>query len=177
MTERFMFSTAIAITALVLSITLLKADPVEPVDPLMADPNGVAAQVILPDNVALPEDGAVMVVSGVNTLTRAVSSEQYVLIPSEQRDLYVLSRDDQTRLAQQQGLILGWMAEDIDVDGAFNFTIAPCQTGGEPDGQARVSIQLRAEVEGPFLPIVENMRLRSLLGHDLSELQVCSRAG
>ena len=165
---------AIAALSILLSTTLARPDTT---DPLTADPRGIAALVTLPDGVALPEDGAVMTLSAVNTATEAVSREQYVLIPSENGDLYVLSRGDQARLSEQQGMILGWMAQEIDVDGTFNFVIDPCQVGDGPDRQARVSVQLRADTEGPFLPVIDDMRLRRILDQDLDEMPVCPQAG
>ena len=165
---------AIAVLSILLSTTLARPDTP---DPITADPAGIAARVTLPDGIDLPDDGAVMTLSAVNTETEAVSRERYVLTLSDDRGLYVLSRGDQARLSEQQGTILGWMTQEIDVDGTFNFAIDPCRTGDGPDRHARVSVQLRGETDGPFLPVIDDMHLRRILDYDLAEMPVCPRAG
>ncbi|RMA43426.1 hypothetical protein [Rhodophyticola porphyridii] len=174
MHTRLLLLLAVGVTAILPGTSLVAA---EPVDPVTADPAGVAARVTLPEGVALPDGGAVIVLSAVNTQTRAVSAERYVMVPAETPDVFVLSPGDQARLADQQRLILGWMGQEIEVDGNFGFTIDPCRVGDGPARRARVSVHLRAEPDGPFIPVIDDMRLRRVLGESPTELPVCPQAG
>ncbi|MEJ6393406.1 hypothetical protein V8J82_09080 [Gymnodinialimonas sp. 2305UL16-5] len=143
-------------------------------DPITAEPDAFAARVALPDSVALPDGSVMATLSATMPETGQQTHETYVMTRAEEEEYYVLTEADRTRLRQQQMLILGYREAGLDVDGTFSFAINPCLTGEGNLRNARVSIELRADETVGFFPVVDDMRLRRLLGQQLRTLPPCS---
>ncbi len=143
-------------------------------DPITADPAAVAAHIALPAGVAIPDGGAVLVLSATHEALGARSHETYRLVALPDAGGFALSPADQVRLAQQQGVITEWMNAGIDVDGSMSFTIDPCLTGEDVPRRARVTIALRADHDSGFQTVVDDMRLQRVLGRPVTELEACA---
>ncbi len=158
-------------TALV--VLCLPALATEP-DPTTADPAAFVARLSLPDSVAVPDGGVVATMSATLPDTGQRFVERYVLRRAAEQGHYVFSDPDRIRLRRQQELIRDYMDAGIDVDGSFSVTLEPCATGQGRLRGARVSIDLLADADAGFITVVDQMRLRRLLGRSISTLEPCN---
>ncbi|WP_224816810.1 hypothetical protein [Hasllibacter sp. MH4015] len=170
MEQRKTFAAVTLVTVLsVLPGAVRAQDP----DPVTADPDQIAARITLPEGLAMQDGGVVMTMGAINEVTGAQTLEVYALVPSRTEPHMVLSGPDRARLAAQQALIVGWMDAGHEVDGSFAVTLAPCRTGVEVPGRARASMALRADAESGFQVVVEDMRVRRLIGQPIRDLPPC----
>ncbi len=162
-----------ALLGTVIAALCLPASATEP-DPITADPADFVARLSMPDSVDVAEGGVEATLSAVLPDTGQRFVERYILRPAQEPGHFVFSTTDRVRVARQQGLIRQYMDAGIDVDGSFSVTLDPCVTGLGQPRRARVSIDLQADQESGFINVVDDMRLRRLIGHSISELQPCS---
>ncbi len=146
-------------------------------DPLTADPNAIAVGLVLPKGLAVPPGGAKMVVTVQRDDTGAKRTVEAVLQQSEAvagialaegqaLRLFKLSAADAARLREMQQEVALWQAE-VPKDqrhGSFSVGAEGCLTAGALDPDAEISILIRTEAGGDFLPLLSGVGLRQGLG-------------
>lgn len=150
-------------------ITLLKLSTLSPLE---ADPSDIAVNVQLPDGLQIRPETAILSVSA--TRNDLKSEGMYVLATADGSDgtTYSVAIDDRARLKAQQALILGWKEEEPDTSGSISVGLEGCSVGTGPATNATISIQIRTEAQGPYLPLLNAMPIADVL--DANELQPCS---
>lgn len=146
-------------------------------DPLTADPNAIAVGLVLPKGLAVPPGGAKMVVTVQRDDTGAKRSVEAVLQQSQavtgiavaegqELRLFKLSAADATRLRAMQQEAALWQAEvpKGQRHGSFSVGAEGCLTAGALESDAEISILIRTEAGGDFLPLLSGVGLRQGLG-------------
>ena len=123
-------------------------------DPLSADPADIALQVTLPDGVALlPEAGTLDLRAELPDGSTIGGSFPIVAVG----DVLRIAPATYADLRAPQTKINGWKAIDPDsTTGSLSVAIAPCLTGGEIPADTRLSVAIRLEQDGPFLPLIQD---------------------
>ena len=71
------------------------------------------------------------------------------------------------RLMWSEAEVAAWEAADPDgTSGSLSVTLDPCRIGAGPAPDARVSVAIRLEPGGPFLPLVRNGPISQVAGSD-----------
>ena len=153
-----------ACTSLVPSTALLVAR----LDPLTADPADLAAFLILPEGLALDETPATLTLAGVreddgSTLSETVRLEAW-------QDGYRIAPADHARLRAAQSRLAEWKAGP-GMSGSLSVAVSPCVTGPGPARDARYSVDILLERDGPRLPLLRNAPVADI---GLADLKRCS---
>ena len=75
--------------------------------------------------------------------------------------------DEIDALRALQAEVAAWEAADPDgTSGSLSVTLDPCRIGAGPAPDARVSVAIRLEPGGPFLPLVRNDPISQVAGSD-----------
>lgn len=143
------------------------------VDPLTADPADIALRVDLPDSVALlPEAGTLDL-----RATLRDGSELSGSFPIEQRgDVLRVAQAAQSDLRALQADIRQWKEADPDgTSGSLSVDLEPCVTVDPVPEDATLSVSVRLDKDGPFLPLVRNASVVDALdGQPDVALPACS---
>ena len=130
---------------------------------LTADPAGLAARVDLPDGLNIPTDGATLVLAATRTDTGATRSGSFALerrVTADGRSVYVVPPADIERFRRLQDEIGAWEAADpVATEGTFSVAVAACRVGAGPAPDATVSVDIRTDPDGAFVPLVRRAPL------------------
>lgn len=146
-------------------------------DPLSADPAGMAVALDLPDGVGIAPGSAELTLRA-QAADGAEISGRYGLEATEGGVWHV--RDgDRARLRADQARAAAWeTADPAGTVGQFSVMLSPCQTGGGDIGRGRLSAALQLEPGGPFLPLLRNVPVAELTeGVLLPDLPRCAPPG
>ncbi len=149
-------------------ITLLKLSALSPLE---ADPSDIAVKVQLPDGLQVRPKTAILSVSA--TRNDMKSEGMYLLATEIGPDgtIYSVANDDKGRLKAQQSLIIGWEEDDPDTSGSISVSLEGCSVGTGPSKNATISIQIRTEAQGPYLPLVSEAPISEVL--EANDLEPC----
>ncbi len=143
-------------------------------NPLEADPADIAVQVVLPDGVGIVSESAGLVLSATSGAGETISGFYPLhLLPG---DVWQVAEADHARLRADQAQILTWESADPDgTNGSLTVGFEPCALGGGPTEAARVTVRLRIEPDGDFLPLLSNVPVAQLYDQaDIAGLSACN---
>ena len=126
--------------------------------PTTADPAGFEIAVDLPDGLDIRPGTARLTFAVARSDTGAAQTGTFVL---ERREGSVTSfrvaPDDLSALRALQATARAWKAENPNAtSGSLGLNVSPCKRGAGPANDARVSVAIRMEQDGAFLPLVRN---------------------
>lgn len=155
------------------------------VDPLTADPAGLAVVVVLPPGLKVSPGSAKLELGAVRGDERLSGSFQLQDRPAPagvavaegaSARAFALSATDAERMRALQDQIAGWKREG-NAEGSFGIGLGACATGAGPAPDATGSILIRVASDGPFMPLVSDGRLSDLLGAKvLAAIKPCQGA-
>lgn len=131
------------------------------VDPLTADPADIALQVEVPDSLGLlPEAGTLALSAQFRDDT--VKAGQF---PIEQvGDVLQIAPASHAALRALQAEIAVWETADPDgTDGSLGVDLEPCLRAPRVPADATVSVGIRLEADGAFLPLLRDAPLAEAL--------------
>jgi hypothetical protein len=146
-------------------------------DPLSADPAGMAVALDLPDGVGIVPGSAELALRA-QAADGAEISGRYGLETTGDGVWHV--RDgDRARLRADQARVAAWeRADPAGTVGQFSVTLAPCLTSAGDIGRERLSAALQLEPGGPFLPLLRDVPVAELTeGVGLPDLPRCEVSG
>lgn len=147
--------------------------------PLDADPAAPGLALVLSADIDVPDGGVTIAIGAVlaggdqplrvglvlETRDGDVAIAQR---PGDNVTLSVLSRAEVAGLRGLQRQVADWTAADPGgTSGSISAGNAACTTGTGPDPDATASAWLKTEATGPYLPLIREAGLRSLIGADL----------
>lgn len=146
--------------------------------PIEADPEQIEILISLPDGIDLPAGGASLTLSAAKD--SQTTTGHYVLSRSEVTSvedgignqteghllLYRIENKDIPNLRAQQRQIRAWKAENDATEGSLSVSLSPCIQGEPPAEDAKGSVWIRTENDGPFLQLVKSAPIRQLLDAD-----------
>lgn len=147
-------------------------------DMLTAEPSGLAVALVLPPGLAVPADGAKMSVdvtradTGGQLRVDAVLQQSLAVVqgvPAQAGQavrLFKLSPKDAQALRAMQREVTAWRAEVPRDQTKGNFSVGAdgCLSGPSLAQDAEISIYIRTEAAGSFLPLLDGVGLRQGLG-------------
>ncbi len=142
------------------------------VDPLTADPGVIALRASLPESVGVLPGSAVL------TLRARLrdGTERAGRFGIEQvGDVFQIASAVQDDLRALQADIAAWEAADPDgTEGSLGVDLEPCRKGVDIPEDATLSIAIRLEAGGSFLPLLQDARVVDLLDKvTLAEMSDC----
>lgn len=130
-------------------------------DPLSADPAGMAVALDLPEGVGIALEGAMLSLSA-ETADGVQLTGRYGLVQNA-TGIWRVAPEDRARLRADQAQAAEWERADPDgTRGSFNVSLSPCIAGAGPAADARLSASLQLEPDGPFLPLLRRVPLSNL---------------
>jgi len=143
------------------------------VDPLTADPADIALQVVLPEGVALPEAAGTLDLRA-ELRSGSVLAGQFPI----KRVGSVLQVADgaHDNLRALQAEIGTWKAADPDgTAGRLSVDLEPCLASDAVPNDATLSVAIRLEADGPFLPLLKDAPIADALNEQADyDLRRCS---
>lgn len=126
--------------------------------PLAADPADFAVAITLPDGLGIAPDSARLSLVVARTDTAEIRRETVILERVDGAQVYYrINPADHSALRDAQATALAWKAEnDAATSGSLSVNLAPCRVGEGPAPDARVSVAIRTDADGAFLPLVNN---------------------
>lgn len=135
--------------------------------PLTVDPASLAAAIRMSDGLAIRPGGATLTFGAERKDTGETRMETYVLErtrDAEGREVFALSAADVDAFKAQQARIAAWKAQAPEATlGTFSVQAAPCPVGDGPATGATVSVDIRTDAEGGFVPLVVDAPVAGLL--------------
>ncbi len=130
---------------------------------LEADPAGFEISIDMPDGVEIPTGGATITMNSANSRLDQAYSETYALQLRSAPDgqtLFRIHPDDVAEIRVFQARAKRWEAEEPEVStGAVSVFVNFCKIGDGPRRDDRFSVSVRAEVDGPFMPLIRNAKV------------------
>ncbi|MFK7834989.1 MAG: hypothetical protein AB8B60_02105 [Sulfitobacter sp.] len=148
--------------------------------PLEADPAGFAVAMTLPEGVDIAPRSARLMFTVARTDTGEMRDGVFVLERTNaDQAIYRIAPQDLPALRELQGIARDWRAEDENAtNGSISVTLAPCRIGAGPTEDARASVAIRTDEDGPFLPLVRNGPLTALVDPEkLRDMGDCGAVG
>ncbi|WP_108815612.1 hypothetical protein [Loktanella sp. Alg231-35] len=141
--------------------------------PTTADPAGFALDLTLPAGIDVLPDTAQLTFAVARSDTGEAQSGSYSL--ERKGDVFRIAEDDLPALRALQATARAWKVEnDAAASGSIGLTLTPCLIGDGPTPDARVSVGLRLEENGAFLPLVRGGPLSAVASAaEISEMGVC----
>jgi len=141
--------------------------------PTTADPEGFAVDLTLPDGIDVMHGTARLMFTVTRSDTGAEQSGDFVL--ARAGSVFRIAPDDYAPLRDLQTTARAWTAEnDGATNGSLGLSLTPCLIGNGPAPDARVSVGLRLEEGGAFLPLVRNGPLSAVASdEELREMGAC----
>lgn len=146
--------------------------------PMEADPAGFAVAMTLPEGLEIEPNSARLTLSAIRTDTGEIRDATFVLERLKlEGAVYRVAPGDLDSLRAFQANIGQWKAENGDsTRGSLNVTLSPCTIGEGPAGDARASVAIRINPDGPFLPLVLNGPISDITTpQQIREMEVCSQ--
>ncbi|WP_299366835.1 hypothetical protein [uncultured Tateyamaria sp.] len=143
------------------------------VDPLFADPAAIALRIDLPAGLSLPPDAGTLDLAATlrDGTTRAGQ------FPIERvGDILQVTPGAHDDLRALQAEIRTWKDADPDgTSGSLSVDLAPCLTAPALPDNARISVAIRLDADGPFLPLVRDASVQDAMkGQALTDVTPCS---
>lgn len=150
-----------------LSLVPTTAFKASQLNPLITDPADLAAFLDLPDGLGTLPDGNILVLEATRDDDGTVMSQTYTL--QDWQGGLRIAPEDRDRFRAQQAMILEWK-DGPGAKGSLSIDLAPCAIGDGPADDARYSVDLMLEQDGPRLPLLRNAALADL---GLGDLPAC----
>ena len=146
-------------------------------DPLSADPAGMAVALDLPEGVGIAPGSAELALRA-RAADGAEIAGRYGLEATGD-GVWRVRAGDRDRLRADQARAAAWeRADPAGTEGQFSVTLAPCRDGAGDIGGERVSAALQLEPGGPFLPLLRDVPVAELTGAaGLPDLPDCEVPG
>ncbi len=154
-------------------------------DPLTADPAAIELVVILPPGLAVSAGSARLELSAVRGSEHRNGSFQLAdraVAPGIEAPAgaiprgFAIAEPDVARMRALQAEIAGWKATGA-AKGALGLGIGGCAIGDGPAPDAVGSVLIRVRKDGPYLPLIESVKLADMLGAKvLAAIQPCQAA-
>ena len=151
-------------------------------DPLTADPAAIELVVLLPPGLAVIPGSAQLELSaergsehlaGSFLLSDQPVSGAIALPPGATARRFALADPDVGRMRDLQGQIAGWKRQG-PAKGSLGLGMGACAIGQGPGPDARGTVLIRLEEDGPLLPLVADASLADLLGPEVfSAIKPC----
>jgi hypothetical protein len=148
--------------------------------PMNADPGQFEVALDLPDGVGIVPGSAVLSFEARERPDAPPQVGAVVLQRLERMPpVWRIHPSDLEDMRAFQAQALAWeMADPVAASGSLSVYLEPCRSGGGPAPDARLSILLRTEVDGPFRPLVRDARLRDFAEDGaIASLPECPRLG
>ncbi len=142
-------------------------------DPTIADPQDFAIMIEMPEGLDFIPGSAQLRFMTQRTDTGESRSETFMLEQYEQT--FAVADADLVPLRTLQATARRWKAENPDAsNGSMGVWVAPCVVGDGPASDARVSVSIRMEQDGPFMPLVRNGPISAVAGSErIGEMKEC----
>lgn len=141
--------------------------------PTTADPADFAVDLTLPDGIDVRPGSATLIFA----VSRADLDETATGRFALRRDGSVFAIDpaDHVELRALQAIARTWQAENAAAtSGSLSIDLSPCRRGAGPADDATVSVAIRLEQDGPFLPLVRNGPLSAVTSQmQLQDIPAC----
>ena len=125
-------------------------------DPLSADPAGMAVVLELPEGLGI-EEGTAQLSLRARAADGAEVSGRYALEQGTD-GAWRVRAGDRARLRADQARAADWERADPEgTEGQFSVSLGPCRTGDAPIAEGRVSASFQLEPGAPFLPLLRNV--------------------
>lgn len=146
-------------------------------DPLSADPAGMAVALDLPERVGIAPGSAALTLRA-QAADGAEISGRYGLETTGD-GVWQVRASDRARLRDDQARVAAWeRADPAGTVGQFSAMLTPCRTGAGDLGRGTVSAALQLEPGGPFLPLLRDVPVAELTeGAGLPDLPRCAAPG
>ena len=148
--------------------------------PLQADPADIALRTSLPRGVGLIPDASFLTLAATNPARGLDVDHRFAIRTTEDAEgrlVFTLAPEAMAPLARLQEIVRHHEAEDPrGTTGSLGVTLGLCDLGTGIDPQQRLSVDLRTEAEGVFLPFVRNLPIQDATDH-IGTLPPCTLAG
>ncbi len=126
--------------------------------PIEADPAGFAVAITLPKGLEIEPQSARLMFMVTRTDTGETRDDVFVLERmTAERAIYRVAPNDLNALRAAQVVAREWKAENDDAtSGSLGVTLSPCKVGTGPAPDARATVAIRVNEDGPFLPLILN---------------------
>lgn len=132
--------------------------------PLEADPAGFAVALTLPDGLDVTPHSTRLMFAVSRADTGETRDGAFVLErASADQAIYQIAPRDLNALRALQDVARQWKSENDDAtSGSLNVTMSPCRVGAGPADDARASVDIRIDADGPFLPLIRKGPISAL---------------
>ncbi|MCK0096121.1 hypothetical protein MWU60_11115 [Yoonia sp. F2084L] len=147
------------------SIVPLTAMRLSTLSPITADPADFAVDLTLPAGIDVSPEGAKLLF----TVTRADRDEtqEGAFALRREGSVFTVDPDDHAALRVLQATAREWRAENgSETSGSIMINVSPCRLDAGPSADARVSVAIRMEQGGVFMPLVRNGPLSAVTSQD-----------
>lgn len=161
---RFAILSALALSACT-SIVPLTAMRLSTLSPINADPADFAVDLTLPAGIDVSPEGAILLF----TVMRADRDEtqEGTFALRREGSVFTIDPDDHAALRGLQAMARDWKAEKgTDTSGSMSINVSPCKLDEGPAADAKVSVAVRVEQGGAFMPLVRNGPLSAVTSHE-----------
>ena len=125
------------------------------VSPLTADPAGFAVNLTLPDGIDVTPDTAQLIFGVTRSDIDQKQSGTFTL--EREGTIFRIPPADVPALRALQKTAQDWGDQNEDAtSGSLGINLTPCKRGAGPGANAQVSVALRLQEGGAFLPLVRN---------------------
>lgn len=135
--------------------------------PLEADPADIAVSLQLPAGLGVKPGSAKISVQAERSDTNESFSEGFVLARSTGSDgstVYQVAASDHARFKALQDKAQSWEAENSKAtSGSLSVGLEGCTIGPGPSDDATLSVSIRTEADGTFLPLIRDAALDKVL--------------
>ncbi|MEX0310149.1 MAG: hypothetical protein AB3N17_07845 [Tateyamaria sp.] len=132
------------------------------VDPLTADPADIALHVDLPDSVSLANDAGTLDLRAQLRDGSTLAGQFPIERVGSMLQVAPAAHDNLRALQAEIGT---WKAADPDgTSGSLSVDLNPCLTGPTVPEGAMLSVAIRLDADGPFLPLVRDVSIADALG-------------
>lgn len=147
------------------------------ISPLAADPEGFVLRLDLPDGVRVQPGSARLVLEAERADIPARRSGSFVLMETvgERGATYQVAPSDLAALRRLQSEINKWETDAPEAtSGSLRVSLTACRTGSDLPADAPVSVDLQMGVDAPFVPLLREAPLQSILDQaETTGLEAC----
>lgn len=157
---RFLIILAAALLAACSEVPMRTLAALNQVDPLTADPAGFEMTMTLPEGVVITDMALSLTLESARDDTGEAISEQVVMQQVARGDtrLFRVAPEDLPRLRLAQATVAQWEQDAPDANrGSLSVFGTGCVAEETVPPDARVSVGLRVEPDGPVLPLLRNV--------------------
>lgn len=131
--------------------------------PLEADPAGFAVAITLPKGLDITPQSARLMFAVARADTGETRDGAFVLErTSADQATYQVALRDLNALRALQEVAQQWKNDGDATSGSLSVTMSPCRVGAGPADDARASVDIRIDANGPFLPLIRKGPISAL---------------